>query len=106
MKNIAEAIEHSSVNFTLSLNLSHIYLSSLIQTLKELNLSSNETGDEGLRHLFISLVKNTVKPLSLKFPRLHFCFFTQTLTTLNLSSSRIGLDGIYYLAYAIQNNKV
>ena len=93
--------------------------SHFIQTLTQLNLSSNRISDAGAQHLADALrnskVSETLLVLHLSFLylfssisplRSSFSHFIQTLTQLNLSSNRILDAGAQHLADALRNSKV
>jgi Ran GTPase-activating protein (RanGAP) involved in mRNA processing and transport len=78
----------------------------LSQTLKKLDLSGNEIGDQGANHLATALKNNMVNHIFYSFIPLASVFFTQTLTQLRLYKNRIRDQGAIDLASALENNKV
>ncbi len=78
----------------------------LTQTLKKLDLSRNEIGDQGANCLATALKTNTVNSISYSLIPLTYAFFTQTLIQLRLYKNRIRDQGAIDLASALENKTV
>jgi Ran GTPase-activating protein (RanGAP) involved in mRNA processing and transport len=93
--------------FTALLHLSIHFFDFHIQSITQLNLSRNNIGDEGAKHLAEVLRNNKVihcTSSSISF--IYFHFHIQTITQLNLEFNRIGDEGAKYLAEVLRNNQV
>ncbi len=72
-----------------------------------LDLTGNEVGDEGVKHLANALQQNQVTQNVPSFAISPFIlYFSQTLTILNLSSNEIGDEEAQHVANALKHNQV
>jgi Ran GTPase-activating protein (RanGAP) involved in mRNA processing and transport len=78
----------------------------LIQTLKGLELYSNQIGDQGVKHLADALKSNQVNEHVFQTYLIKYFLFLKTLSVLALGNNKIGDEGAKYLAEALQNNTV
>ena len=84
----------------------HLHALRSLQTLTTLNLSLNNIGTDGTRHLSEALRVNQVMQLPPITLHLHALRSLQTLTTLNLDDNNIGTDGARHLSEALKVNQV
>jgi Ran GTPase-activating protein (RanGAP) involved in mRNA processing and transport len=84
----------------------HFLLHFSFQTIKKLELSNNQIGDEGAHNLADAIGGNTVNLTIIQISRLKFYSFKQTLKSLDFSNNNIGDEGVQYLTDAFKNSKV